>query len=142
MSPPRPIPEPAPTILVVDDVDTVLKATTRVLELEGYRVLTARDGIEALEVLQRSPVHAVVSDLRMPRMDGDALAAEVTARWPAIGMVFMTGYSESALRKDLPGPLLQKPFDVADILGALRRVLRHPPRHVARRVAGGDPPGL
>ena len=128
MSLPRPIPDPPPTILVVDDVETVLKATSRMLELEGYRVLTARDGIEALEVLERTPVHAVLSDLRMPRMDGDALAAELAARWPAIGIVFMTGYSESALRKDLPGPLVQKPFDVADVVGALRRVLRHPSR--------------
>src|SRR5262245_49363483 len=82
MSLPRPIPDPPPTILVVDDVATVLKATARMLELEGYRVLTARDGIEALEVLERTPVHAVLSDLRMPRMDGDALAAEVAAHWP------------------------------------------------------------
>jgi CheY-like chemotaxis protein len=94
---------PVSAVLVVEDSETVLMATTRLLALEGFRVLTARDGVEAVEALERGTVHVVLSDLSMPRMNGQELAREVAARWPAVRMVFMTGYPESTLTQELPG---------------------------------------
>jgi YesN/AraC family two-component response regulator len=69
-------------------------------------------------VLERG-VHVVLSDLSMPRMNGQELAREVAARWPAVRMVFMTGYPESVLTEQLPGPLLLKPFDAAEVIRAI-----------------------
>jgi CheY-like chemotaxis protein len=105
----------------VEDSETVLMATTRLLALEGFRVLTARDGVEAVEALERGTVHVVLSDLSMPRMNGQELAREVAARWPAVRMVFMTGYPESTLTQELPGPVLLKPFEAAEVIIAIRR---------------------
>jgi two-component system, cell cycle sensor histidine kinase and response regulator CckA len=93
-------------------------ATARLLSFEGFGVLTARDGAEVVEVLERG-VHVVLSDLSMPRMNGQELAREVAARWPAVRMVFMTGYPESVLTEQLPGPLLLKPFDAAEVIRAI-----------------------
>jgi CheY-like chemotaxis protein len=120
------VPSP-PTFLVVEDSHTVLGAVVRILREEGFGVLTAGDGVEALELLERVTVHAILSDLMMPRMDGRRLALHVVARWPAIPMVFMTGHADSALTKDLPGPLLVKPFAMDDTIGAVRRALE--PNH-------------
>jgi CheY-like chemotaxis protein len=109
---------PVPAVLVVEDSETVLMATARLLAIEGFSVLTARDGVEALEVLERGAAHVILSDLSMPRMSGQELAREVVARWPAVRMVFMTGYPESALTQELPGPLLLKPFGATEVIGA------------------------
>jgi CheY-like chemotaxis protein len=75
---------PAPAVLIVEDSETVLMATARLLSFEGFGVLTARDGAEAVEVLERGAVHVVLSHLSMPRMNGQELAREVAARWPAV----------------------------------------------------------
>ncbi|MDW8311120.1 MAG: Hpt domain-containing protein [Burkholderiales bacterium] len=71
-SPPQPSVEPprAPLVLVVDDSLTVRKITSRLLEREGYRVLTAKDGLDALEVLTQHEPQVILLDIEMPRMDG------------------------------------------------------------------------
>ena len=58
------------TVLVVDDDPEIVSAITKLLELEGYAVLRAYDGLEALDVLSRQKVHLILMDLMMPRMDG------------------------------------------------------------------------
>ena len=73
-----PEPPPGGTILLVDDDESLLLSTGAALELLGYQLLTARDGIEAIEVFQqhRDAVRCVITDLTMPRMDGwETLAA-------------------------------------------------------------------
>src|SRR6266404_3040740 len=96
----------APTILIVEDSDVVRTLTGRMLVDEGYPVVTAIDGVEAIEVLERCSIGAVLTDLKMPRMNGRELAVQVAARWPGVRMLFMTGHAEAELTRDLPGPLL------------------------------------
>src|SRR5919106_1375954 len=77
---PLPLPVSGPTILVVDDTPAVREVVRRSLEYAGYRVCEAGDGEEALALLALSPVDLVISDLRMPRIDGRTLALEMRRR--------------------------------------------------------------
>jgi CheY-like chemotaxis protein len=118
-----PTPPSAPTILIVEDSDVVRTLTGRMLVDEGYPVVTAIDGVEAIEVLERCSIGAVLTDLKMPRMDGRELAAQVAARWPGVRMLFMTGHPDAELTRDLPGPLLMKPFAPEALAAAVRAVV-------------------
>jgi len=69
----------SPSILVVDDSVTVRKVTSRILRRQGYRVLTAKDGIEALKALQDEIPAVILLDIEMPRMDGFEVATRVRA---------------------------------------------------------------
>jgi Response regulator containing CheY-like receiver, AAA-type ATPase, and DNA-binding domains len=108
--PPVPGPPSAPTILIVEDSDVVRTLTGRMLVDEGYPIVTAIDGVEAIEVLERSAIGVVLTDLKMPRMNGRELARQIVARWPRVRMLFMTGHPDAGLTEDLPGPVLMKPF--------------------------------
>jgi chemosensory pili system protein ChpA (sensor histidine kinase/response regulator) len=69
----------APTVMVVDDSLTVRKITSRLLARENYQVLTARDGVDALEQLQTARPDILLVDIEMPRMDGFDLTRNVRA---------------------------------------------------------------
>ena len=116
-------------------MEVIRALSARILAEAAYGVLTASDGVEAMEALERSsPVDLVLTDLKMPRMDGHQLALQVASRWPGLRVLFMTGYPEVRLADDLPGPLLLKPFtpEQLDRGGA----------GVAGRPARGRPAGL
>jgi CheY-like chemotaxis protein len=121
--PPAPNPPSAPTILIVEDSEVVRTLTGRMLVDEGYPIVTAIDGVEAIEVLERSSISVVLTDLKMPRMNGRELARQITARWPGVRMLFMTGHPEAGLMADLPGPVLMKPFTPEALTAAIRRLV-------------------
>jgi CheY-like chemotaxis protein len=112
-----------PTVLVVEDVPVIRDFAARVLAQEGLRVLTAANGMEAVAVLEREAVAVVLTDLKMPRMTGHELAAQVQARWPGVRMVFMTGHTEANSPQGLPGPLFMKPFDFDELASAVNDAL-------------------
>ena len=83
-------------ILVVDDDAVVGKSFDRVLSGKGYAVITARDGVEALEKLRTENYDAVFTDIKMPRMDGLEVAELVKATRPWLPVVIVTGYGTEA----------------------------------------------
>ena len=96
-------------VLVVEDVDDVREVARDLLLAERCEVFLARDGVEALALVARERPSVVLTDLRMPRMDGHALIARLQAEFPDIRLVAMTGYAEAG---PVPGvPVLYKPFD-------------------------------
>jgi len=101
----------------------------RILEDEGYRVLTAPDGLEALAMLEAagSDIQLVISDLRMPRLDGFQLAAHIAARRAAPPLIFISGYH---VDRPTDYPILPKPFHPAELVAAVERVLQPGPRAV------------
>jgi|GEM_PF-1524569 len=111
------------TVLVVDDDDGVRHIMARKVKQAGYRVLTARDGVEALTVLEQSggEVHLVVCDLLMPRLDGYQLAARLTALPNAPEIIFMSAFRSDF---DLDRPILTKPFRLDDLSAAVQRILQ------------------
>lgn len=82
------------TILCVDDEQNILHALKRLLRREGYRMLTAGSGQEALELLKTEKVHLVISDQRMPEMSGTEFLAQVKACHPDVLRVILTGYTD------------------------------------------------
>jgi len=84
------------TLLLVDDEENILRSLQRSLRHTPYQVLCASDGLQALELLQSQPVDVVVSDSRMPGMDGPSLLTEVQRRWPDTMRIMLTGYSDMA----------------------------------------------
>ena len=115
-------------VLVVDDDRGVLRLTARILRLEGYTVLEAGSGEEALKVLDNEKdVRLVLTDVVMPEMHGLDLAAKILAREQRPHVVLMTGHAAELSgrleRRDPSLPLLLKPFTSQQLIKTVRKVL-------------------
>jgi signal transduction histidine kinase len=127
-----PIPRGSETVLVVEDEAGVRELACQFLRVKGYNVLEAESGPEALEVSDRyaGTIHLLLSDMVMPKMGGDKLAAQLRATRPEIRVAFMSGYSEFSrgdLGKGFPDvPVLQKPFSPASLVEIVREALAGP----------------
>jgi two-component system, cell cycle sensor histidine kinase and response regulator CckA len=112
--------------LVVEDETAVRRFAVRVLQQDGFRVLEAADGVEAVELLQRRPeeVDVVVSDIVMPRMNGVELMAALSVSHPYVPVVLMSGYAKDELRElgiAAPCSIVAKPFSQERLLAEVRR---------------------
>jgi DNA-binding response OmpR family regulator/signal transduction histidine kinase len=116
-------------ILVVDDEPEILLLISRYLSRVGYKVETAKDGLSALEQLNRKPFSVILSDLKMPRMDGVRFLQEVQEHYPDTLFILMTGYAtlDSAISVLRHGAYdyLTKPLDLTDLSSTVRRALEH-----------------
>ena len=92
-----PVEESPPVILLVDDEPRILSALQRLLRREGYRILTACSGAAALSILEQESVNIILSDLRMPEMDGFAFLGAVQDRGLEAARVLMSGNADSKL---------------------------------------------
>ncbi|MDB5511172.1 MAG: transporter [Enterovirga sp.] len=121
-----------PKILLVDDEEGVRGFLKRGLELDGHVVRTASDGSEAVEILAETggAFDLVLTDIRMPIMDGIALALAAKRDFPDLPILLMTGYAEQRERaKNLEAiveDVLTKPFSLAEARAAVARVLNRP----------------
>jgi chemosensory pili system protein ChpA (sensor histidine kinase/response regulator) len=112
----------APVVMVVDDSITVRKITSRLLEREGYRVITARDGVDALEQLKREKPAVMLIDIEMPRMDGFDLTRNVrgdprTMEIPIIVISSRTAPKHRSRATELGvNAYLGKPYEEAELL--------------------------
>ncbi len=119
---------PAPTILLVDDEPSVLNALQRALRPDGYRVLTATNGAEALDVLAQETVTVIVSDQRMPRMAGAEFLELARQLQPDAGRIMLTGFAEpqaiiDAINRGGVYRYIGKPWDDGDLRLTLRRAI-------------------
>jgi two-component system cell cycle sensor histidine kinase/response regulator CckA len=114
-------------ILVVEDEDMVRAVAERALDRQGYDVVTARDGEEALEIIaDQTDFDLILSDVVMPGMDGPAMAEEMRKSLPDIPILFMSGYAEEQLRESIniaQVHFLPKPFSVQQLGEAVRIIL-------------------
>ena len=125
-----------PVVLFVDDEPSILSALRRLFRPQGYRMLLAGSGEAALALLETEPVDLVVSDMRMPGMDGAALLAQVRERWPRVGRMLLTGYADmgstaAAIQHAQIHRHITKPWDDRELLTWVREGLAH------RRAAQG-----
>ncbi len=114
------------TLLFVDDEPHMLKALVRLFKPHHYRVLTAPSGEEGLDILAQEPVTVVISDMRMPQMDGADFLAQVAVNWPQTVRLLLTGYADlsatvAAVNKGHIYAHLSKPWDDNDLLLTVRR---------------------
>ena len=104
-------------VLVVDDDETILVVMARTLAEEGYAVHSAANGKDAFRLAEalHGRLRLVITDIRMPEMDGVALAGRLRQLNPPLPILFVSGYARPTIRP-LPGPLLNKPFSPEDLL--------------------------
>ena len=113
-------------ILIVDDSKDLTHVISDFLSMHGYQVFTAVDGYDALECMDTQPVHVVVSDIHMPRMDGFTLMGEIKSRYPTIPIVLITGFSVSEAQKLAfergANAFVAKPFKLKELKSVIESV--------------------
>jgi len=123
------VPAPRPSvILVVDDDASVLIASRRILAKYGYTVLEAPGGEEALQLARENAqrIDVVLTDVRMPGLDGPSLVRRLADVLPSLRVVYMSGYTDGRLDQELPAPgraFLAKPFTVEQLTRTLADIL-------------------
>jgi CheY-like chemotaxis protein len=115
-------------ILIVDDEPSVRSAMRRALEEQGYDVLEASTGAEAIVRLGEAPggVHLVVCDLIMPQMSGSTLGTAIRERWPALPVLYVSGFPGAERDEDMMpagAPFLKKPFSPEALTARVRSIL-------------------
>jgi response regulator RpfG family c-di-GMP phosphodiesterase len=119
---------PAPTLLLVDDEPGILSSLRRLLRPAGYTIHTAESGQAGLAILEREPVDLVISDMRMPEMDGAKFLEHVRSRWPQTTRMLLTGYSDvsstiAAINRGEIYRYIAKPWDDQELLLLVRDAL-------------------
>jgi CheY-like chemotaxis protein len=116
-------------ILVAEDEEGLRSLVARALALDGHEVITANDGAEALDVLTRAAgaFELLLTDIRMPVMDGIALALAAARDHPRLGILLMTGYADQRERacglEALIHDVIAKPFSLGTIRSAVNGAL-------------------
>jgi len=111
------------TVLIVDDDLETLAIERQLLAESGFRVVEARDGAEALRVVQDDPPAVVVLDVQMPGMDGPSFARELRMALRRVPLVILTGVADPRREADRCNAeaYLAKPFDAEELVDVVRR---------------------
>ena len=114
-------------ILVIDDEDIVRTSCSRALAPEGYEVTLARNGIEGLKVIGEGQCDVVLTDLKMPDMDGIEVLKKIKEGWPEIEVIIITGYQtvDTAVKSIKLGAFdyIEKPFTPDALLAAVTKAI-------------------
>ncbi len=117
------------TILLAEDNERVMELALDILHLQGYSVITAENGLEALAVLDRheGPVHLLLTDVVMPEMSGRELSVKAAEKHPGLKVLFMSGYTDNVIAHhgvlDQGIAFIQKPFAINTLAAKVREVL-------------------
>jgi CheY-like chemotaxis protein len=120
------------TILIVDDEVALVRVASRILQQAGYTILAASNGTEALQLLDRHPgrVDLLITDVVMPEMGGQELAARAVALRPELSVLYTSGYSDDAILRDAVhdrrARFLDKPYTTEALRRRVREVLGSP----------------
>ncbi|MFM8551368.1 MAG: response regulator [Nitrospiraceae bacterium] len=120
-------PEEPPTILIVDDEPGIRRFVRMMLTKNGYGAMEASTGAEALSLCERplGTIHLLLTDFRMPGINGAELVARVTSHHPHIKVLFMTAFAGDLVGETSSGiSFLAKPFTERELLDTIRRVLQ------------------
>src|SRR5690606_38299755 len=118
-----------PVILIVDDDEVLLESIADLLLLSDFQVMTASNGMEALDALQQRLPDCIVSDVMMSEMDGYALLEAIRSHdsWSTIPVILITAYdrpfSDEVKRGQTPNAMLAKPFDLDQLVTAINQVI-------------------
>jgi response regulator RpfG family c-di-GMP phosphodiesterase len=116
------------TLLFVDDEPSILSSLKRLFRPHGYQIHLGEGGTAGLEILEREPVDLVISDMRMPGMDGAQFLEQVRLRWPDTIRILLTGYADiestiAAINKGQIYRYIHKPWDDNEIVLIVREAL-------------------
>ncbi len=118
---------PSHTLLLVDDETDLVEILATRFEMAGYKVFTANDGHEALQILEKEKIDLVITDVQMPGVSGVQLLEKIREKNPNVPpVIFITGYSaikpEHAYDKGVQA-IFAKPFDFKDLVGCVKKML-------------------
>ncbi|OHB42070.1 MAG: hypothetical protein A2069_07845 [Planctomycetes bacterium GWB2_41_19] len=118
------------TILIVDDEENILKSLERLLENEGYRMFFANSGDKGLEIIKREDIQMVISDHRMPGMDGLKFLSEIKKILPDTIRIMLTGYADvdiavKAINEGEVYRFVTKPWNNNELLGAVKQGIEY-----------------
>jgi DNA-binding response OmpR family regulator len=119
-------PETVKQVLIAEDDDHMRDALQELLVSEGYRVITAEDGLEALDWMSRVSVDLVIVDILMPGLGGPELIRRLreTSEWAGVPILVLSGYADLARYRDLPVNDVQlKPFKLGDLLHKIKELV-------------------
>jgi CheY-like chemotaxis protein len=116
------------TVLVVDDEEAVRHLACRMLTWTGYQALAASHGREAIATMEQhaAAIHLVLTDIKMPGMNGRELGRHVEQRWPGKPILYMSGFASEVFQGGLletGAPFLSKPFTQDDLTRKIRGLL-------------------
>src|SRR5437667_12333986 len=115
------------TVLLVDDDEAVRGFVRKILIEQGYEILEAGDGAEALELASAhaGPIDLLLTDVIMPKVNGFALAKRLLKERSQMAVLYMSGYVESSMltAKDSNAVLVQKPFNAKNLMSAVHMLL-------------------
>jgi response regulator RpfG family c-di-GMP phosphodiesterase len=119
-----------PTLLFVDDEAGILSALRRLFRPHGYRIFIAEGGAAGLAVLEKEQIDLVISDMRMPEMDGATFLKEVRGRWPNVMRILLTGYADitstvAAINQGEIYRYISKPWDDNEIISIVAEAIEH-----------------
>jgi two-component system, cell cycle sensor histidine kinase and response regulator CckA len=120
----------SPTVLVVEDESEVLEVTCEILKAHGFTPISAQNGAEALAYFETpgAMVDLVLSDVRMPRMNGPRMASELRKTHPETPVLFMSGYNELADTGQIhffDNNLIRKPFEGSQLIRKIQEMLKN-----------------
>lgn len=125
------------TVLIVDDIEDVREALALVLEDEGYNVVQAANGLQALQIMSSSQIDLLITDILMPEMDGTELSTEAKNKYPDLKIIAVSGggrqslegkeYDQAGMSAKLAhmDHMLKKPFDPEDLINLLNQLFEH-----------------
>lgn len=134
---------PSRTLLLVDDEPGILSSLKRLFRREGYRILAADNGMTGLELLASNEVGVVISDARMPEMNGGEFLGRVREMYPNVLRIMLSGYTDlkavtTAVNRGELFSFLTKPWDDAELVETVRDAFRHFERRTGGRRSGED----
>ncbi|WP_424191554.1 HD domain-containing phosphohydrolase [Ampullimonas aquatilis] len=117
-----------PSLLLVDDEPNILQALRRLFRAQGYQITLAHGGQEALDIMQSQSFDLVISDMRMPEMNGAQFLAQAYQKWPETMRILLTGYADIASTVEAINDghifrYIAKPWQDADILLVVKQAL-------------------
>ncbi len=119
-------------ILVIDDEELLTKTFSKVLEKQGYEVYIAKKGQDGCEMAEEVNFDLIISDIRMPGLDGVEAVSKIRdiclkRKWGKVPEIFITGFAdeitERKARDMKPSAFIMKPFDIQELLQAVRNAL-------------------
>lgn len=116
-------------ILVIDDEGIVRTSCSRTLVPEGYEVHLVKNGFDGLALLEQEPVDLVLTDLKMPEIDGIEILRRIKEKWPQIEVIIITGYQtvDTAVKSIKLGAFdyLEKPFTPDGLISSVAKAFDH-----------------
>jgi CheY-like chemotaxis protein len=122
-------------ILLVEDEAIARYAFAQILRFNGHEVVEAKDGTEALTLLDKYALDLVITDLIMPSLDGFALVTRIRQQWPAMPIIIISGYTAQFAAAALTGAteFLPKPIDPPVLIATVQRLLAKSPKLYRRK---------